>query len=655
MAADDPTILAARGVNLGNSSLCATCAGPLPVQGCLNGVCPSCLARSMTWVLGEDDVEGDAFDFFDSPPPSVRGYRIGALAGSGGLGLVFRATREEDGMMVALKVLSSRWTSDIEQIARFEREAAMLASLSHPHIVRFIDSGKTENGDSFLITEFVEGVDLRRKAMGRPLPPTETLKIFSQICLAVEHAHGAGIVHRDLKPSNVLIALDGTVKVADFGIAKAPRQTLSDLSITKSNVAIGTPYYMAPECLRQLSNSTPQSDIYSLGVMLYELLTGSLPIGSFIPASRKTGLDQRIDSVISQALAEDPARRFSSVRVFRDAVKRLTSRRRWRLWLAVTASVMGLGGLVAGSVHVQREQERIKSRPELVAAPLRPYVNELGMKFIPLPEHNVLFSLWETRIQDYEAFVRDENDDDFTVVGLAIKEHLSPGPKTINTKPGGKPPAVGMRIIGLRGWEESLGYAWNDPGWPTTPEHPACGISYDEAVAFCQWLTAKERASKRISANHTYRLPTSTEWQDAANRPSATTETGNKTAEFVWGDAWPPPRNAGNLTGREVSQPPWPGWSTLDYEDGYPRTAPVGQFTPSALGFFDLEGNVKEWCAPLPGGDSTRYMPLRGAAWGVNAKRELFRVAYLSLADPTEHHSLHGFRCVLEYPAPEGK
>jgi len=335
--------------------------------------------------------------------------------------LVFRATREEDGMMVALKVLSTRWTSDIEQIARFEREAAMLASLSHPNIVRFIDSGKTENGDSFLITEFVEGVDLRRKAMGRPLPPAETLKIFSQICLAVEHAHGAGIVHRDLKPSNVLIALDGTVKVADFGIAKAPRQTLSDLSITKSNVAIGTPYYMAPECLRQLSNSTPQSDIYSLGVMLYELLTGSLPIGSFIPASRKTGLDQRIDSVISQALAEDPARRFPSVRVFRDAVKRLTSRRRWRLWLAVTASVMGLGGLVAGSVHVQREQERIKSRPELVAAPLRPYVNELGMKFIPLPEHNVLFSLWETRIQDYEAFVRDENDDDFTVVGLAIK------------------------------------------------------------------------------------------------------------------------------------------------------------------------------------------------------------------------------------------
>ena len=579
----------------------------------------------MTLSLTEEDSgRDDLLEMFDSSLPSVKGYRMGPLAGSGGMGLVFRATSEADDTTVALKMLSNRWCEDKEQVARFEREARMLSQLDHPNIVRFIESGETQDGQLFLATEFVEGIDMRRRLVQSPMPPKEAFAVFEQICAAIEYAHSKHIVHRDLKPSNVLLGSDGTVKVADFGIAKPAPTGSAAVSLTQSNSTIGTPYYMAPESINNLSKATARSDIYSLGVMLYELLTGSLPMGHFQPVSKKTGLDTRLDSVIAKALAEDPAHRFASVKEFHQAVKRIAVPRPPRIWLRVAVMTVVLLAATGAWSWQKREEERQRARPEYAASRAHPYVNDLGMKFAPLPGHPLLFSLWETRIRDYEAFIKETG-----------------GPA------GDAKAASPLRVPGRTGWQESPTASWKVPGWPVTPDHPVCGVSYVEASAFCAWLTARERAAGRISTHHTYRLPTSDEWQDAAAHPSDSGGDGAAT-EFIWGDAWPPPRGAGNLTGREVIQPPWPGWNTLDYEDGYPRTAPVGQFTPSAKGFYDLEGNVKEWCVPLPGGDPS-LKPLRGAAWGTNAQRKLFGMRYLSLADPNERHSLHGFRCVLEY------
>ncbi len=603
---------------------CTSCDSVLPDRGSLNGICPVCIARSMTISLTEDDGRYDLLEMFNSSLPTVSGYQMGPLAGSGGMGLVFRATHETDGSTVALKMLSSRWYDDKEQVARFEREARMLSQLDHPNIVKFIESGETDDGHLFMATEFVEGVDMRRRLVQKAMAPQEVFSIFEQICTAIEYAHSKNIVHRDLKPSNVLLGTDGSVKVADFGIAKPAPTGSAAVSLTQSNSTIGTPYYMAPESINNLSKATGRSDIYSLGVMLYELLTGSLPMGHFAPISKKTGLDPRFDDVIRKALAEDPAHRFGTVKEFRDAVQRLATPPPPRIWLRALAVIVILAAGGFAWAWQQHQQDLQRARPEYAASRANPYVNDLGMKFAPLPSHPVLFSLWETRIHDFETFAYETGTTEAT-----------------------EKPSSGIRVPGRSGWQEGPGATWKQPGWPVTPDHPACGVSFVEATAFCAWLTTRERAAGRITSEHIYRLPTSDEWQDAAARPS-TTPGDSSTTEFIWGDTWPPPRGAGNLTGHEVTQPPWPSWNTLEYEDGYPRTAPVGQFAPSALGFFDLEGNVKEWCLPFPGGDST-VVPLRGAAWGTNAQRKLYGMRYLSLAEPKERHSLHGFRCVLEY------
>lgn len=644
---------------------CGSCGGSLPDRGSLNGTCPACMARSLTFALTDEDDDGDeVIGMFEAVTPSVPGYQLGPLAGSGGLGLVFRATRESDGTTVAVKMLSRRWCEDHEQIARFEREGRVLSKLNDPNIVRFIESGKTTDGHLYLATEFVEGMDLRRRLVQQPLPVNEALDIFARICAAVEHAHAMEVVHRDLKPSNVLLGNDGSVKVADFGIAKPARAGSAAVSLTQSNSTIGTPYYMAPESIRSLSAANARSDIYSLGVILYELLTGSLPMGSFTPASKKKpGIDPRFDAIIEKALAEDPAQRFASVKAFREAVQGIASPRPPRIWLraAVVAAVVAI--CAAAFAWHQQDQELRKQHPEHSATRERPYVNDLGMKFAPLPGHSILMSLWETRIRDFDVFATETgiappapSTDGFSVMEFSFRE--ADDDSTAAQKSGqkkGKGKAAerplfphAMMVPSRNGWMENGAATWKNPGWPVTPDHPVCGVTYDEATTFCAWLTTREQAAGRISRAHKYRLPTSEEWQDAASRKGTTPD--GAAAEFVWGDAWPPPRGAGNLTGREVTEPPWPGWATLDYEDGYPRTAPVGKFEPSARGYYDMEGNIKEWCAPLPGGDKSKLIPLRGAAWGTVSDRKLFGLRYLSLANPAERHSLHGFRIVLEHP-----
>jgi serine/threonine-protein kinase len=199
--------------------------------------------------------------------------------GSGAMGTVYRARYTKTGARVALKVVAPGLTDNEGSLARFEREAAILKQLNHPNIVRFYGAGKS-HGTPFYAMEYVEGESLDHSMHRRGrLTWEELVALGQQLCGALQHAHQHGIIHRDLKPSNLMVLPDGTVKLTDFGIAKDMDVT----ALTSANCTVGTASYMSPEQCRGERDLTPKSDLYSLGVLLYELLTGRKPFQAETP------------------------------------------------------------------------------------------------------------------------------------------------------------------------------------------------------------------------------------------------------------------------------------------------------------------------------------------------------------------------------------
>ncbi|MBM3976608.1 MAG: serine/threonine protein kinase, partial [Planctomycetes bacterium] len=233
---------------------------------------------------------------------------IGALLGRGASGSVWRARQLELSRDVALKILSPELSREPAFEARFEREARALASLDHPRIVKVHDYGKA-GPYAFLVMELVEGASLRDLLREGRLEKSEILTLASDICSALAYAHARGVVHRDIKPENLLVDADGRAKVADFGLAKLVGPAATPSLRSAGGERVGTPLYMAPEQLEKPASVDHRADLYSLGVVLYELLTGELPIGRFDAPSKRGSPDARYDSVVLRALEKDPARR----------------------------------------------------------------------------------------------------------------------------------------------------------------------------------------------------------------------------------------------------------------------------------------------------------------------------------------------------------
>jgi len=196
---------------------------------------------------------------------------------------------------------------------RFSREAKAMAKLSHPHIVMVHDFGRTESGLFYFIMEYVDGLNLRQLIADHRIEPKEALAIIPQICEALQFAHDEGVVHRDIKPENILIDKKGRVKIADFGLAKLVSTAPDDLSLTREGGTMGTPMYMAPEQLEGAKHVDHRADIYSLGVVFYELLTGELPLGRFAAPSEKVQIDVRLDEIVLRTLEKEPDRRYQHV------------------------------------------------------------------------------------------------------------------------------------------------------------------------------------------------------------------------------------------------------------------------------------------------------------------------------------------------------
>jgi serine/threonine protein kinase len=293
------------------------------------GLCPACLLQR--GIATEGGAPSGTPPF--TPPPLAElaklfpQLEILEPIGQGGMGAVYKARQPTLDRIVALKILAPRSGGDVDFAERFTREARALAKLSHPNIVGVYDFGvvarasrplnsqEQHTGETpvplhYFIMEFVDGLNLRQIEQAGKLSPREALQIIPQICAALQFAHDEGIVHRDIKPENILLDKRGRVKIADFGLAKILGQGAKDFRLTGARDVMGTPHYMAPEQVEKPLAVDHRADIYSLGVVFYEMLTGELPLGKFAPPSQKIQVDVRLDEIVLRSLEKEPARRY---------------------------------------------------------------------------------------------------------------------------------------------------------------------------------------------------------------------------------------------------------------------------------------------------------------------------------------------------------
>ncbi len=246
------------------------------------------------------------------------------LIGAGGMGAVYKARQSGLDRLVALKILPEEFGHDVKFALRFTREARTLAKLSHPNIVSVYEFGNVEDTYYFLM-EFVDGSTLRDVVEARQLAPEHALSIVPHLCDALQYAHDKGVIHRDIKPENILIARDGSVKVADFGLSRILGNESHQETLTGTHQVMGTPRYMAPEQLEGSRGVDHRADIYSLGVVFYEMLTGELPIGRFAAPSKRVAIDVRLDEVVLRTLEKEPQRRYQHASQIKSDVQSITS------------------------------------------------------------------------------------------------------------------------------------------------------------------------------------------------------------------------------------------------------------------------------------------------------------------------------------------
>ena len=293
------------------------------------GLCPECMLK-----VGMDfDTKASIHPLIASrvtPPDPAEiakhfpQLEIIELLGAGGMGAVYKANQKQLNRIIALKVLPAESGRDPAFAERFSREAQALARLNHPNIVAVYDFGQTGELYYFMM-EYVDGMNLRRMERAGKLSPAEALTIVPKICDALQYAHEEGIVHRDIKPENILIDKKGRVKIADFGLVKLLGKAAADFTLTESQQAMGTPHYMAPEQMEKPLSVDHRADIYSLGVVFYEMLTGELPIGRFQPPSQKVHVDVRFDEVVLRSMEHDVERRYQHVREVKTAVEQVSA------------------------------------------------------------------------------------------------------------------------------------------------------------------------------------------------------------------------------------------------------------------------------------------------------------------------------------------
>lgn len=333
---------------------CPHCGAPLPVAA-PGGLCPACLLKMGAAADTVTDAKQPAF----IPPaitdltPLFPQLEILELIGQGGMGAVYKARQKQLDRIVALKILPPGIGDEPAFAERFTREARALAKLNHPGIVTLYEFGNVNNAPAsspapqasrlfYFLMEFVDGVNLRQLLQAGRISAREALAIVPQICDALQYAHDQGIIHRDIKPENILLDRRGRVKVADFGLAKiiegragspppaadalptdigAHGVTRPTNDLTDAGRVMGTPQYMSPEQVAAPGEVDHRADIYALGVVFYQMLTGELPGKNITPPSQKVRIDVRLDEVVLRALEKKTELRYQQASVLKTQVE----------------------------------------------------------------------------------------------------------------------------------------------------------------------------------------------------------------------------------------------------------------------------------------------------------------------------------------------
>lgn len=382
------------------NTTCLTCGTPISTE-VLGGKCPACLRKVALAepTLPEDTIEASRLSRRPSSwePPLVEDveallprafYTVESFVGRGGMGAVYKGTQTVLKRPVAIKIMRQDQAVDAEFRLRFLREAQMLARLSHPGIVNVIDCGEAGPDMLFIAMEFVDGANLMEVIRSGGVSEARALTVMKQVCEALQFAHTHGIVHRDIKPSNIILMRDGRIKLADFGLATQMEPEEGEEA--NADHAAGTPAYAAPEQFAAGQSVDQRADIYSLGVMIYQMLTGELPHGDWKPPSQAVAIDPAWDKIISQALQPLPQDRLSAAEAMQEMLSRISPlsgeqirRRKARplMLAALLVSLAVIGWLVMGKSSRDKNYPSPKSwtdtTPELRATAARYHFGQM--------------------------------------------------------------------------------------------------------------------------------------------------------------------------------------------------------------------------------------------------------------------------------------
>ncbi|MBB5032392.1 protein kinase domain-containing protein [Prosthecobacter vanneervenii] len=339
--------------------------------------------------------------------PCFPGYTDFRFLDRGGMGAVYSALQNSLERRVAVKILPPDLGNDTLFVDGFHREARLLARLQHPHVVAIYDFGRNAAGHLFIVMEYVDGTSLLEIMKKDRLPLQRTLQVIAQVCEALQFAHDHGVIHRDIKPTNILIDSRDNVRVADFGLARLAKAEGTTTTQTRSSMIMGTPVYAAPEQRRLGNDVDHRADIFSLGVTLYEMITGHFPVGVFEAPSKKAGSPPGLDKIVTKALRENPAERYQSATEMRQAVLRAADRMvRPMIQRTITKrpmiSMMTTIIVTAALIYLFDEV----NKQVLQKIPPAPVVQPL-QNFTLVPLNNT-FSLLNTRMTWHRAQVQAE-------------------------------------------------------------------------------------------------------------------------------------------------------------------------------------------------------------------------------------------------------
>jgi formylglycine-generating enzyme len=619
---------------------------------------------------GESQITVSALSAIDVGSVLAGRYRLTGFLGEGGMSRVYKALdlqtpaeRPGADTVLAVKVLTRPFAEPAGRFAALCTQVNRWRRLSHPNIVRLFDCAR-DGSIAFITMEYLEGdstyAKLHRRPAGSPIPLDggEAHLIIRAVAAALDYAHTQGVVHGDLKPGNVVVTPTAEVKVIDFGITRWLARPGAP-EVGASGAAFATPLYASPQLLAG-EEPKPCDDVFGLACLAYELLTGVHPFDGEVgartvelPPPLRPGLNQTEYVAVVHALHTERDARTPTIHQFLAEFAppaRRSRGPRWPLWTAagtVAAAIL--------AVYLWSSRQAPPPAPMARTPPAEPASSPAPAPETPGGVLQDCPTCPAMTVLPAGAFKQGAPDDEHDASALEKPQHavhidyelaMSTTEVTVDDFRAFVE-ATGRDMQGCDTydgeWRHRASASWKEPGFPQTARHPAVCVSWDDASAYAEWLSAK--------TGHRYRLPSASEWEYAARAGADSVRPWGSDPSSACGSA--------NVADRAAEQC-YPGWNVFPCDDGYVYTAPAGSFKANAFGLSDMLGNVLVWTqdcwqadyngAPSDGSARTasncRARELRGGSWFSSPK--VVKASYRNHFAADYRTSSVGFRLVRQ-------